>query len=73
MLPEDFRGLTPLFYGHITPYAEFQLDMNKGINIEETNLKHQMAPECSSAGTTPDCDTWHSNNHNSDSLLFGNP
>ncbi len=36
MQPEDFRGLTPLFYGHITPYGEFQLDMNKRINIEET-------------------------------------
>ena len=34
--PEDFRGLAPLFYGHITPYGEFQLDMNKRINIEET-------------------------------------
>jgi hypothetical protein len=36
MQPEDFRGLTPLFYGHIIPYGEFQLDMNKRINIEET-------------------------------------
>ncbi len=36
MQPEDFRGLTPLFYGHITPYGEFQLDMNKRINIEGT-------------------------------------
>jgi hypothetical protein len=36
MQPEDFRGLMPLFYGHITPYGEFQLDMNKRINIEET-------------------------------------
>ena len=34
MQPEDFRGLTPLFYGHITPYGEFQLDMSKRINIE---------------------------------------
>ncbi len=34
--PKDFRGLTPLFYGRITPYGEFQLDMNKRINIEET-------------------------------------
>ena len=33
---EDFRGRTPLFYGHITLYGEFQLDMNKRINIEET-------------------------------------
>ncbi len=23
MQPEDFRGLMPLFYGHITPYGEF--------------------------------------------------
>jgi TnpA family transposase len=37
MQPEDFRGLTPLFYGHITPYGEFQLDMNKRINIEEVH------------------------------------
>jgi hypothetical protein len=36
MQPEDFRGLTPLFYGHITLYGEFQLDMNKRINIEGT-------------------------------------
>jgi hypothetical protein len=36
MQPEDFRGLTPLFYGHITPYGEFLLDMNKRINIKGT-------------------------------------
>jgi len=36
MHPEDFRGMTPLFYGHITPYGGFQLDMNKRINIEGT-------------------------------------
>jgi TnpA family transposase len=37
MQPEDYRGLTPLFYGHITPYGEFRLDMNKRIPIEETD------------------------------------
>lgn len=26
--PEDFRGLTPLFYGHINPYGRLVLDMN---------------------------------------------
>jgi len=36
MQHEDFRGLTPLFYGHATPYGEFLLDMNKRINIEVT-------------------------------------
>jgi hypothetical protein len=35
MQPEDFRGLTPLFYGHMTPYGEFQLDMSRRIQIEE--------------------------------------
>jgi hypothetical protein len=33
---EDFRRLMPLFYGHITPYGEFQLDIKKRINIEGT-------------------------------------
>ncbi len=32
--PEDFRGLTPPFYGHIMSYGEFKLDMNKRTNIE---------------------------------------
>ena len=36
MQPEDFRGLTPLFYTHITPYGQFQLDMNKRLDIEGT-------------------------------------
>jgi hypothetical protein len=36
MQHEDFRVLTPLFYGHATPYGEFLLDMNKRINIEVT-------------------------------------
>ena len=25
--PEDFRALTPLFYGHINPYGLFELDL----------------------------------------------
>jgi hypothetical protein len=24
---EDFRALTPLFYGHINPYGAFELDL----------------------------------------------
>jgi len=35
MQPEDYPGLTPLFYSHITPYGEFSLDMQKRITIEE--------------------------------------
>ncbi len=35
MQPEDFRALTPLVYGHVTPYGTFQLDMNKRLVFEE--------------------------------------
>lgn len=34
MQPEAFRGLTPLFYTHITPYGQFQLDVTKRLDIE---------------------------------------
>jgi hypothetical protein len=33
MQPEDFRGLTPLFYGHINPYGRLVLNMNERIMI----------------------------------------
>lgn len=29
MKEEDFRGLTPLIYTHVTPYGQFELDMEK--------------------------------------------
>jgi Tn3 transposase DDE domain len=34
MQTEDFRGLTPLFYGHVNPYGRLDLDMNERIIIE---------------------------------------
>jgi TnpA family transposase len=33
MQPEDFRGLTPLFYGHVNPYGRLDLNMNERIVI----------------------------------------
>ncbi len=33
MQPEDFRGLTPLFYGHVNPYGRLILNMNERIMI----------------------------------------
>ncbi len=30
MQPEDFRGLTPLFYGHINPYGVVQTFVSPG-------------------------------------------
>ncbi|AWI12394.1 Tn3 family transposase [Caldibacillus thermoamylovorans] len=34
MTPEDFRGLTPLFYHHVNPYGTFELNMNQRIPIK---------------------------------------
>ncbi len=31
--PEDLRALIPLIYSHVTPYGQFQLDMEKRIAI----------------------------------------
>jgi TnpA family transposase len=33
MKPEDFRGLTPLFYGHVNPYGRLILNMSERIMI----------------------------------------
>ena len=35
MTLEDFRGLTPSFYGHINPYGLFDLDMSTRLDIDE--------------------------------------
>ena len=32
--PEDYRGLTPLIYAHITPYGRFEVDLDKRIDFE---------------------------------------
>jgi hypothetical protein len=34
MTPEDFRGLTPLFYHHVNPYGTFELNMEQRIPIK---------------------------------------
>lgn len=31
----DYRGLTPLIYGHVNPYGTFQLDMAERLAIAE--------------------------------------
>lgn len=33
MQPEDFRGLNPLFYGHINPYGRLILNMSERLLI----------------------------------------
>jgi len=32
--PEDYRGLTPLFYAHVNPYGRLELNMDERIIIE---------------------------------------
>ena len=34
MTAEDFRGLMPLLYGHLSPYGTFVLDMTSRLDIE---------------------------------------
>jgi len=38
MTAEDFRGLMPLLYGHLSPYGTFVLDMASRLNIELPGL-----------------------------------
>ena len=29
MKPEDYRGITPLIFNHVTPYGRFEVDLKK--------------------------------------------
>jgi len=30
---EDYRGMTPLFYGHVEPYGTLKVDMTQRLEI----------------------------------------
>ena len=55
---EDLRALTPLLYGHVSPYGHFLLDMQTRLDIElllalgYPGVMAPMAPECSPARPT---------------------
>jgi len=34
LITEDYRGLTPLFYGHVEPYGTLKLDMTQRLAIK---------------------------------------
>ncbi len=36
---EDYRGLTPLFYGHINPYGTIHLDMTERLKLKPIRLE----------------------------------
>jgi hypothetical protein len=38
MKPEDWRGLTPLFYQHVNPYGRFTLDLTQRLPLELPNI-----------------------------------
>lgn len=38
MTVEDWRALTPLFYGHVNPYGRFDLDMNSRLPLQEPDV-----------------------------------
>ncbi len=38
MKPEDWRGLTPLFYQHVNPYGRFTLDLTQRIPLSLTKI-----------------------------------
>ena len=33
MVPEDFRAISPLIYGHVNPYGSYDLDMNERLAL----------------------------------------
>ena len=38
LTPEDYRGITPLIYAHVTPYGKFEIDMSKRMNLQPQYL-----------------------------------
>jgi hypothetical protein len=38
MKPEDWRGLTPLFYQHVNPYGRFTFDLTQRIPLSLTKI-----------------------------------
>lgn len=35
MTDDDWRGLTPLIYGHVSPYGQFELELDQRIDFEQ--------------------------------------
>lgn len=49
---EDLRALTPLIYGHVSPYGNFLLDMQRRLDIEQSlDAGHGMDTASTAQGT----------------------
>ena len=40
MTPADARGLTPLVWGHVSPYGAFDLDMEQRLDLDICGRRH---------------------------------
>jgi hypothetical protein len=45
LTPADRRGLTPLFWSHVRPYGEVNLDMAAGLSLATTTVSGPRAAE----------------------------
>lgn len=44
LTPADRRGLTPLFWSHVRPYGEVNLDMGARLNLAAVAVPRPRAP-----------------------------
>jgi hypothetical protein len=51
--PADRRGLTPLFWQHVQPYGEVQLDVAKRLLLGEAALRPAITDSALGAGPPP--------------------
>jgi hypothetical protein len=52
LTPTDRRGLTPLFWSHVRPYGEVNLDMGARLNLATASIPGPRAPADQAAQST---------------------
>ncbi|MFJ8185825.1 Tn3 family transposase [Streptomyces sp. NPDC096105] len=52
LTPADRRGLTPLFWSHVRPYSEVNLDTGTRLNLAAASLPCSRAPADQAARST---------------------
>ena len=72
MTAEDFRGLMPLLYGHLSPYGTFILDMMARLDIELPGVPLPAADEGRRKAGSPLGHTPHPTHHGTQQLALFN-
>ena len=72
MTAEDFRGLMPLLYGHLSPYDTFILDMMARLDIELPGVPLPAADEGRRKAGRPLGHTSHPTHHGTQQLALFN-